>query len=193
MDELLLSFTKSLQTRYVDKSILSYLDYQPELLVNQKIPPKKVLSTILHELENCNQFFISVAFVTTSGVAAIIINKRKIFCVQRGENKFAYNSKKYEFPDGKMEAGETKEDTIKRKILEELNMQIKVQSEFLTVTHQYPDFILTMHSFICSCEKSTLTLTEHIDFKWLSNDELPHLDWAAADIPIVNELIKFQL
>ncbi|WP_149304151.1 DUF3427 domain-containing protein [Pareuzebyella sediminis] len=76
MDDLIKSFTKSLQTGYVDKSILSNVDYQPELLVNQKNPPKKVLSTILHELEHCNQFFISVAFVTTSGVATII-NKLK--------------------------------------------------------------------------------------------------------------------
>ena len=76
MDDLIQSFNQSLQTGYVDKSILSNLDYQPELLVNQKNPPKKVLSTILHELEHCNQFFISVAFVTTSGVAAII-NKLK--------------------------------------------------------------------------------------------------------------------
>ena len=76
MDDQIESFTKSLQTGYIDKTILSNLDYQPELLVNQKNPPKKVLSNILHELENCNQFFISVAFVTTSGVAAII-NKLK--------------------------------------------------------------------------------------------------------------------
>lgn len=76
MDELIKSFNKSLQTGYVDKSILSSVNYQPELLVNQKNPPIKVLSTILHELENCNQFFISVAFVTTSGVATII-NKLK--------------------------------------------------------------------------------------------------------------------
>jgi superfamily II DNA or RNA helicase/HKD family nuclease/SOS-response transcriptional repressor LexA len=76
MDDLLHSFNQSLQTGYVDKSILSNLDYQPELLVNQKNPPKKVLSTILHELEYCNQFFFSVAFVTTCGVAAII-NKLK--------------------------------------------------------------------------------------------------------------------
>lgn len=76
MNDLIQSFTKSLQTGYLDKSILSNLDYQPELLVNQKNPPKKVLSTILHEFELCNQFFISVAFVTTSGVAAII-NKLK--------------------------------------------------------------------------------------------------------------------
>jgi superfamily II DNA or RNA helicase len=76
MDKLTEIFNKSLQTGYVDKTISSDLDYQPELLVNQKNPPKKVLSSILHELENCNQFYISVAFVTTSGVATII-NKLK--------------------------------------------------------------------------------------------------------------------
>ncbi|MEZ4907201.1 MAG: hypothetical protein R2771_06085 [Saprospiraceae bacterium] len=72
MEDLIKSFNDSLQTGYVDKSILSNLAYQPELLVNQKHPPKKILSTILHEFENCNEFYISVAFVTTSGVATII-------------------------------------------------------------------------------------------------------------------------
>lgn len=76
MYKLIKNFNNSLQTGYVDKNILSDIAYQPELLVNQKNPPKKVLSTILHELENCNQFFISVAFVTTCGVATII-NKLK--------------------------------------------------------------------------------------------------------------------
>jgi 8-oxo-dGTP diphosphatase len=126
-------------------------------------------------------------------VAAIIIHQNKILCVQRGENKLEYISKKYEFPGGKMEVGETKEETIKREILEELNMQINVQNEFLTVTHQYPDFTITMHAFVCSCNNPDLTLTEHIDFKWLEKEDLEALDWAAADIPIVNELIKFQI
>lgn len=76
MNDIIQIFNNSLQTGFVDKSILSNLEYQPELLVNQKKPPKKVLSTILHELEHCKQFCISVAFVTTSGVAAII-NKLK--------------------------------------------------------------------------------------------------------------------
>ncbi|MEJ1222786.1 DUF3427 domain-containing protein [Sediminicola sp. 1XM1-17] len=76
MDKKYQIFNNSLQTGYVDKTILSNIDYQPELLVNQKNPPKKVLSTIIQELENCCQFFISVAFVTTSGVATII-NKLK--------------------------------------------------------------------------------------------------------------------
>ena len=76
MDKLTQTFNTSLQTGYVDKSILSNLDYQPELLVNQKNPPKKVLTSIIHELENCNEFYFNVAFVTTSGVATII-NKLK--------------------------------------------------------------------------------------------------------------------
>ncbi len=123
-------------------------------------------------------------------VAAIIKHNNKILCVQRGENKFDYISKKYEFPGGKIEAGETKEQTIIREILEELHMHISTQEEFLTVEHEYPDFYLTMHSFICSCEDPNFQLTEHIDFKWLEISEMGELDWAGADVPIVEKLMK---
>ncbi|QWX85633.1 DUF3427 domain-containing protein [Cellulophaga sp. HaHaR_3_176] len=66
------NFKESLLTGFIDKSLKSDALYQPELLVNRKIPRTKVLSTILKELEDCESFFISVAFVTTSGVAALI-------------------------------------------------------------------------------------------------------------------------
>tara|TARA_R110002111_G_scaffold16141_6_gene41518 strand:- start:236 stop:3691 length:3456 start_codon:yes stop_codon:yes gene_type:complete len=66
------NFKDSLLTGFIDKSLESDVLYQPELLVNRKIPRKKVLSTIIKELENCECFYISVAFVTTSGVAALI-------------------------------------------------------------------------------------------------------------------------
>ncbi len=123
-------------------------------------------------------------------VAAVIISNSKILCVQRNENKLPYISKKYEFPGGKIELGESKEEAIKREIKEELKMEINIDREFLTVSHQYPDFHLTMYSFLCSCKDSSLTLTEHIDFKWLDKNELEELDWAAADIPIVIKLVS---
>ena len=66
------NFKESILTGFIDKSLDSDALYQPELLVNRKIPRKKVLSTIKKELENCENFYISVAFVTTSGVAALI-------------------------------------------------------------------------------------------------------------------------
>ena len=123
-------------------------------------------------------------------VAAVIMHNNKILCVQRGENKLPYISKKYEFPGGKIEAGETKEQTIKREIKEELHMEISTGDELITVEHEYPDFFLTMHSFICTCADPTVKLTEHIDFKWLETSELEGLDWAAADVPIVEQLMK---
>ena len=122
-------------------------------------------------------------------VAAVIFHNNKILCVQRGDNKYNYIAFKYEFPGGKVESGETNEAAIKREILEELSLEISIDSQFLTVNHEYPDFILTMHSFICSCDNPSIELSEHIDFKWLDKTELKTLDWAAADVPIVDKLI----
>jgi 8-oxo-dGTP diphosphatase len=122
-------------------------------------------------------------------VAAVIFHNEKILCVQRGDNKYSYIAFKYEFPGGKVEEGETNEQAIKREILEELNLPITIDSKFITVNHEYPDFILIMHSFLCSCSTPELQLSEHIDYKWLDKTELKPLDWAAADIPIVDKLI----
>lgn len=78
MDNLRKVFTDSIHTGFIDKEILSDLAYQPELLVNQKQPPKKVLTTIINELEHCSEFLISVAFVTTGGVSTIINTLQKL-------------------------------------------------------------------------------------------------------------------
>jgi 8-oxo-dGTP diphosphatase len=123
-------------------------------------------------------------------VAAVIMHENKILCVQRKESKYDYISKKYEFPGGKVEPNESLEAALKREILEELSKEISIEKFYLTVDYQYPDFRLTMHSYICSCEDYSITLNEHIDFKWLPKESLDNLDWAAADVPIVEMLLK---
>jgi 8-oxo-dGTP diphosphatase len=102
----------------------------------------------------------------------------------------SYISKKYEFPGGKIEVGETQKEALKRELFEELNILPEIKSLFITVVHEYPDFELTMHSFICEVETKELTLHEHINLEWLTINELEKLDWAAADIPIVNKLVN---
>jgi 8-oxo-dGTP diphosphatase len=123
-------------------------------------------------------------------VAGVIFLGNLILCVQRPKNKLHYISEKFEFPGGKIEEGETKEEALHRELLEELNISTKIKSFFLTVVHEYPDFEITMHSFICEVDTKEIKLNEHISQEWLSINELQKLDWAAADIPIVNQLIS---
>jgi 8-oxo-dGTP diphosphatase len=123
-------------------------------------------------------------------VAAIIINDQSVLCVQRGESKYDYISLKYEFPGGKVEPGETKEQALFREIKEELELDIEIREEFITVDHEYPDFKLTMHSFLCSSNSNKPILKEHVAYQWLKKNELEGLDWAAADVPIVEHLME---
>ena len=122
-------------------------------------------------------------------VAAIIQLENKFLCVQRGEGRYDYISLKYEFPGGKIEPGESLNQALEREIKEELQYDICVKEKFLTVEHQYPDFQLKMYSYLCSAVHANLTLTEHINYRWLEINQLDELDWAAADIPIVEKLM----
>ncbi|MDG1731641.1 MAG: (deoxy)nucleoside triphosphate pyrophosphohydrolase [Thalassotalea sp.] len=127
---------------------------------------------------------------TVEVVAAIIKNNNQILCTQRGESKLAYISKKWEFPGGKVEKNESLKAALQREIMEELHMHVDVMEHVITVNHEYPDFKIIMHSFFCTTNTRNLTLTEHLEAKWLNLEELPSLDWAAADIPIVDKLIN---
>ncbi len=126
---------------------------------------------------------------TIEVVAAIIQFDGKLFCAQRNKNKKEYLSYKFEFPGGKTEVGETQEEALIREIKEELNWEITIDNFFMTVNHTYPDFNLIMHSYLCSTNTLDFQLNEHASFQWLVVDDLNTLDWAAADIPIVDKLI----
>lgn len=127
-------------------------------------------------------------------VAAVIRWNSTTLCVQRGESKLDYISKKWEFPGGKVEVGESHPEALRREIREELKLDIKVRDLVTTVHHRYPDFDLTMRAFDCTVEcmeEPKLVLTEHLDCRWLAVDSeaFGGLDWAAADLPIVEALM----
>ena len=124
-------------------------------------------------------------------VAAIILNDGKFLCVQRGESKLDYISFKYEFPGGKIESGESHSEALTREIKEELSIEVSIQKAYMTVVHQYPDFLLTMHGLICTCDEiEKLHLNEHVNYKWLYKNEMDSLDWAEADVPFVKQIME---
>ena len=125
-----------------------------------------------------------------SVVAAVIQYQNEVLCVQRNVSKFDYISYKYEFPGGKIEEQETPEQAIIREIQEELCMDIMVDSHLITVDHDYPDFSIELQTFLCKTKTKNLKLIEHIDFQWLKVQELSNLDWADADKPIIEELLR---
>ena len=125
---------------------------------------------------------------TIEVVAAVIFRDRKVLCVQRAEHEKDYVSLKWEFPGGKVEVGESREEALVREIEEELATEIHELQYLMTVEHSYPDFHLTMHAYTCALKAGNVELREHVDLKWLAVEKLDQLDWAAADMSIILKL-----
>ncbi len=119
-------------------------------------------------------------------VAAIIHDSEgRVFATQRGYGEW---KDWWEFPGGKMEAGETPEGALRREIWEELETRVVVERLVKTVEWDYPQFHLTMHCYLCRVESGHLELKEHEAAKWLNKDELESVDWLPADWDVVRKL-----
>ena len=122
-------------------------------------------------------------------VAAIIRKGNKIFATQRGYGEW---KDWWEFPGGKMETGETAEESLKREIREELATEISVDRLLCTVEYDYPKFHLTMHCYLCTLLIEALHLNEHEAARWLAKEELDSVQWLPADESVI-EKIKTEL
>jgi len=122
---------------------------------------------------------------TIEVVAAIIQDGDRYFATQRGYGDY---KDWWEFPGGKVEAGETPEKALVREIQEELDTTIKVERFLTTVDWDYPKFHLTMHCYLCTVAEGDLTLREHEAAKWLTMEDIDSVNWLPADVLVVNAL-----
>ena len=119
-------------------------------------------------------------------VAAIIHDAEgRIFATQRGYGDW---KDYWEFPGGKMEAGESPEEALKREIWEELETRIVIERLVTTVEYDYPKFRLKMHCFWCHIDSGSLTLKEHEAARWLAKDELYSVGWLPADRIVIEKM-----
>jgi 8-oxo-dGTP diphosphatase len=92
---------------------------------------------------------------------------------------------KWEFPGGKLEAGESPQECLHRELREELGVSVEIGAGLPAVTHCYHDFTCTLYPFICTLSSAELTLHEHDQLIWLPPRQLHTLDWLAADLPVL--------
>ncbi|HIT85121.1 MAG TPA: 8-oxo-dGTP diphosphatase MutT [Candidatus Ornithomonoglobus intestinigallinarum] len=126
---------------------------------------------------------------TIKVVAAVICdsleNTTKIFATARGYGEF---KGKWEFPGGKLEAGETSQQALIREIQEELDVKIEVGELIDTIEYDYPNFHLSMDCFLCVVVDGEIILKEAEAARWLGKYELYSVDWLPADIALIEKL-----
>ena len=123
-------------------------------------------------------------------VAAVIFDEQgRIFATQRGYGEW---KDWWEFPGGKIEAGESREQALQREIREDLEAEIEVGELMKTIDYDYPNFHLTMYCFKCRLAVTGYRLREHEAAKWLAPSELNSVNWLPADEDFIKEILFFK-
>ncbi|MCT4591150.1 MAG: (deoxy)nucleoside triphosphate pyrophosphohydrolase [Carboxylicivirga sp.] len=123
----------------------------------------------------------------TQVTCAVIIDKNKVLAALRSRQMS--NSWKWEFPGGKIDAGETAEECIVREIKEELSVEIRIQEKLTPITYAYPDKTIELIPYICQIIGGKLLAVEHEKVCWFTAEELKSLNWADADVQVMQEYL----
>lgn len=118
----------------------------------------------------------------------MVDEQNRVLAAQRSEKMSL--PLKWELPGGKIEPNETAENCLIREIKEELNIDVEILKELPSNIHTYPKITIELIPFLCKRINGDIILKEHANFKWLHKNELLALDWADADVPIVNYYLQ---
>lgn len=118
-------------------------------------------------------------------VAAVIRQGDRIFATARGYGEF---EGQWEFPGGKIEAGETPQQALIREIKEELDVMVSVGDLIDTIEYDYPTFHLSMDCFWCEITDGELKLLEAESARWLTRENLYEVPWLPADLNLIKKV-----
>jgi mutator mutT protein len=119
-------------------------------------------------------------------VAAILINDNKVLIAQRAEDDPLAGL--WEFPGGKIEAGESPEQSLIREMQEEFCIDIEVKEFFGSSTFQYEKGLVRLLAYMCSWTGGEIRSTVHHDYAWVEISEMDRYKFAPADRPLVEKL-----
>ena len=119
--------------------------------------------------------------------AGVIYYENKILIAQRRKDKSLGGL--WEFPGGKIEAGETCEQTLAREIKEEFDIEIQVGKYLMEHTFAYPTFDLKMYVYEASWDGcGTIKICDHEQYAFVNIDEMKNYEFAGADVPVIDFL-----
>jgi mutator protein MutT len=119
-------------------------------------------------------------------VAAIIRREAKLLITQRLDN--VHLARLWEFPGGKVEPGESLEVALRREILEELGIKIRVEDEFFRIDHDYPLKSVRLHFFNCTILEGVVQPLDVADLRWVAPAELHNFEFPPADAELIAKL-----
>jgi len=119
--------------------------------------------------------------------AAVIYKNQKVLVAQRGPNDNLAN--KWEFPGGKVEGCETPEACLKREIMEELGIEIKVGKYLCSSFFDYDHISIELMAFACEVVTGEACNKEHQSLLWIEPMHIRTLDMAPADLPVVEHIL----
>ncbi|NTW47245.1 MAG: (deoxy)nucleoside triphosphate pyrophosphohydrolase [Chlorobaculum sp.] len=118
-------------------------------------------------------------------VCAIIERDGRFLIARRPTGK--HLARKWEFPGGKVEAGESEAEALERELLEELGVRVEIVERLTPVEHSYPDRSLRLIAFRCRIAAGVPDAGEHEELRWIDIDEASEFDFPEADLPILAE------
>lgn len=116
-------------------------------------------------------------------VGAVIVRDGKVLAAQRGPGMTMAGM--WEFPGGKIEPGETEQQSLAREIREELSATVEVGDHVVTTSYDYDFGTVNLSTYYCSLVGGEPAASEHSELRWVEPVDLSHLDWAPADIEAV--------
>jgi len=118
--------------------------------------------------------------------AAILIKDGRVLIAKRkADDKLA---NKWEFPGGKIEAGESPEECLRREMREEFQVEVSVGRFFGESKYHYDHADIHLLAYLANLERGELTPTSHAEYHWVKFDELGRYEFAPADKPFVEKI-----